>query len=68
MTFDDATKEVERINSTDPDWFCPVINGDCNCRCYSLQKAEVNRIYQHVETGWVCGIIERRCTHPSLRG
>jgi len=34
-----AVKLVEARNSRNPRWFCPLINNECNPKCYCFTKA-----------------------------
>jgi len=41
MTRAEAEKLVDERNQQDPDWFCPLINGDCTKRCVNFSNAFV---------------------------
>jgi len=42
MTRQEAEKEAKLLNAKEPQWFCPLINGDCNKRCVNFIPAFVS--------------------------
>ena len=39
LTREEAQAELDEL--PDPEWFCPLINGQCNTECISFQEARM---------------------------
>jgi len=38
MTKIEVEKEIKRLNSVDPEWFCPLLNATCRKDCINFTK------------------------------
>lgn len=41
MTRKEAEHDAQKLNKTEPKWFCPLIKDDCNKRCVNFENAYV---------------------------
>ena len=65
MTKEEAEAKVVEHQKTGPDWFCPLIKGDCNPRCYSINKAFAQQTGYHDDV-WAAN--EAYCSAHALVG
>ena len=69
LTESEAAGRAAEYNRGDPDWFCPLIDGQCksNCLCYRkawIEKLPAREVYIRREETWV--VHGPECANPML--
>ena len=58
-----AEERVKKLNSTEPKWWCPLLNSNCRTDCVCWVGASINSNY----TGFV-GVYPPRCDNAMFSG